>query len=130
MRLRNEQIPFGKFQGYLGTSDVILSRQSTQSGVCFLTMKRAVEKDKLSCRGDFGKRHQALIFFIPQMQICLDQTFLDRQDVHLSKAGMIFNRFGQAVKRDAAGKVVDMVDADICGHPLEKAGQDVVRAAV
>ena len=43
---------------------------------------------------------------------------------------MIFNRFGQAVKRDAAGKVVDMVDANICGHPLEKAGQDVVRAAV
>ena len=43
---------------------------------------------------------------------------------------MILNRFGQAVKRDAAGKVVDMVDADICSHPLEKAGQDVVRAAV
>ena len=43
---------------------------------------------------------------------------------------MILNRFGQAIKRDAAGKVVDVVDADICCHPLEKAGQDVVRAAV
>ena len=43
---------------------------------------------------------------------------------------MILDRFGQAVKRDAARKVVDMVDADICGQPLEKAGQDVVRAAV
>ena len=70
------------------------------------------------------------MFFVPQMQICLDQTFLDRQDIHFSKDGVIFNRFGQAVKRDSAGKVVDMVDADICGHPLEKAGQDVGRAAV
>ena len=43
---------------------------------------------------------------------------------------MIINRFAQAIKRDAAGKVVDMVDTDICGHPLEKAGQGVVRAAV
>ena len=64
------------------------------------------------------------------MKICLDQTFLDRQDVHFSEAGMILNRFGQAIKRDAAGKVVDVVDADICCHPLEKAGQDVVRTAV
>ena len=43
---------------------------------------------------------------------------------------MILNRFGQAIKRDAARKVVYMVDADICCHPLEKAGQDIVRAAV
>jgi hypothetical protein len=52
----------------------------------------------------------------------LDETFFDRQYIHFSKAGMILNRFGQAVKRDAAGKVVYMVDTDICRHPLEKAG--------
>ena len=56
------------------------------------------------------------------MQICLDETFFDRQYIHLSKAGMILNRFAQAVKRDAAGKVVDMVDADICRHPLQETG--------
>ena len=53
MPFRNEPIPFGKFQGYLGTADIILSRQSTQSVVCFRAMMRTVEKHKLSCRGDF-----------------------------------------------------------------------------
>ena len=65
MPFRNEQISFGEFQGHLVTVDMILSKQSRQSVVCFLTMMPTAKKHKLSCRSDFGKRHQALIFLVP-----------------------------------------------------------------
>ena len=43
---------------------------------------------------------------------------------------MILHHRGQSVETDAAAEVVDLMDADVCAHPLQDGRQVIVRAAM
>src|SRR5712692_7178157 len=67
---------------------------------------------------------------VPKHEAHAAEALKQRESAHVAKLGMVAERSRQAVIRNAAAQVVDMVHADIRREPAQDARQVVIRASV
>lgn len=82
-----------------------------------------------SCFGFFESDH-ALFFFIPELEIDAAEAGGNRERRDFEEVAILVEAGLEAIVGDAAVEMMDVVQADIAGEPLENFGQAIVAAAL
>ena len=77
-----------------------------------------------------AERNKAPSAFVPQHQPHTTEALQQRQSAHTLQLGIVPQRLREAIIRDAAAQMVDVVNTDIRGEPPQDSGQVIVRASV
>ena len=78
----------------------------------------------------FSKGNETSSTLVPEREAHAGEALQQRHTAHLAELGMVAECSRQAVIRDTAAQVVDVVDADICREPAENSRQVVMRTAI
>ena len=69
------------------------------------------------------KRDQTPPTFVPKREPHAPEALKQRKSAHAAKFGIIAEHPRQAVIRNTAAQVMDMVDADVCREPAQIPGR-------
>src|SRR5258708_10812819 len=76
------------------------------------------------------ERHQSARGFIPQRQPGASHAGLQAEAFRLAQLGILREAVPQPIIRNPARQVVDMVEADVAGHPVQDPRQIIERGAL
>ena len=97
--------------------------QPYTSGLLTLARSQWVSE---TARAQFLKGNEASPILIPEREPHAAEALQQRHTVHAVKFGVVVECPWQAVIRDAAAQVVDMMHADVCREPAQDSRQVVV----
>ena len=77
-------------------------------------------------RSDFAKRNEPALSVIPQCQANAGEALGKRDGADVTQIGIIPQNALKRIERDTATKMMNVVQADICGEPMQDRRQFVV----
>jgi len=93
---------------------------------CIGLRLRAFRRTNIEPNLQFTKRNEAARCFIPKHAANAGKTLTERESAHIGEIGMLAKRERQAVKRNSAAEMVDVVEADVGSEPAQNARKVVM----
>src|SRR5258708_4064754 len=78
----------------------------------------------------FAERDQPLAAFVPKHEPHAAKAFAEREPANVAELRIVAEHARQAIIRNLAAQMMDVVDADIGGEPAQDFRQVIIRTAV